>query len=549
MDFWPKRWGGRNFDGDKGLGTVQALGLPFSKQVNGNTTARKIGEFSETVIEEEYPAYYATGIVKLGAAIRIESREAEDYKNVFTRYGRTVYFPVGAEKFVNIGSVFTGTVNDVLTGSGPGIAVQADRYTITTSFYRSRTGRTGIASSYTGHFARYPVQGPGAGDDAPFSADYGILLRETPVGYGDGEQSWFASIFTTWSEALGTDGHGYIIAGLGMQRGNSKDGGVATGIGRPGGAEKCAILPCCVQTIAPDSFVILAACLFTPDPNNAGYQGGDFLLYKTTDRGDTFTVATIPEMKVELPAAPAVDASPPPLRPRSQLICRLNNALLNASKSAAITVLTPDIWLCSYVTYKQVSGNWKNVGQIWRTEDAGSTWSLVAFPALLDESDPPRAARIEHAAYLGQGRVIAKTRDGLLGHDHEWSLIRSDDFGATWTCLPKVGFPESAEHSADTGWFKVLRLRTDTKTSIVTLTVWGGESYDLYESKTDGTDWVKVARLARSDERYSMEVDETILGDESFKQLVYLGTEDEPAPLSIETPWRFDRDTPYEEEA
>lgn len=557
MDFWPKRWGGRNFDGDKGLGTVQTLGLPFSKQVNGDTTARKIGEFSETVIEEDGPAYFISGNLRKGGIQRYETWAAEDYKQSFSRYAGVIYAPIGKDQFVDATQAIPQPY-DLSGGSdfgeypvvnGENFTTFSRRYALTLAFFKGRAGRsTAVSGDVVVRDVQYAESALGGGDGEFDGFNVLSRYRETPSGFGpDMPPGWF---LVTHAWGVSTDDWSAKISDLRVIRA-TREGATEFNIPRLSGTEGKPLALAALTTIGPQSYYMLASLLFSPRRYaGAAYSGGDVLFYKSADNGATWQVGTIPAIKANLPSPPTTRS--PGATPEGYLYwpkdykCDLNTALLNISVSTIITVVSPSVMVVALVQYKDVSGTMVPQGEMYRSADGGLSYSQIAFPSLL-EDNPGEPVRIENMVYLGQNRLLAKTRSPGYGTDNLWNIIRSSDGGATWTCVPKAGLPTgAAPTSFFTGHFKVIAKRTSTKAGRVVLPVWGGGSYDLYESRDDGINWLRVSRLAPSEEAFRMEDDlADAVSDNNFGQLRVLGPEDSPSPLSIESPWRFDASRPY----
>jgi len=162
--------------------------------------------------------------------------------------------------------------------------------------------------------------------------------------------------------------------------------------------------------------------------------------------------------------------------------------------------------------------------------------------------------RIQGAAYLGNGVVLAKKSSGHAGiygslhptfpdpanvaTGHDVSFMRSLDFGVTWTEFVPFGFDSSMQNQYF-GDLITHQAQTENSQGSVLTTSWDGTSYHVYESKDLGDTWQKRARLAKPDTFRRMDSWRPGDGGRHFGELRQVGTRIRPVDVSV--PNRYKR--------
>lgn len=333
-------------------------------------------------------------------------------------------------------------------------------------------------------------------------------------------------------------------------------------------------------TVTPAVWIGMGGVFWTPTPTGAStYFGGDLVFYKTTDAGASWTISgplAVPTLTFNI----GLDATPPTSDRAEGYGCRRNLGIAAACNFAQWCIVTPDIYVVSFPTYGPYDAQFvgdvnvpnfydQNTGKAfnaswYRTTNGGTSWNPVDPVTLIEtqlagwaEFDP-QLYMPRDMTYLGNGVLVGIVRAGLtdarnkgagnLSPQLVWNLIRSVDYGATWTCIPKVGLPAAALWCQMVGTFKVQTKRTSATPGSVLLTIWGGDGYYVYESIDGGLSWRQDSLLAKSRTFYPMDVPGdfyTVLDGSSvtwsanFRNLQIAGTDDAPALLDPVTPWRF----------
>ena len=361
-----------------------------------------------------------------------------------------------------------------------------------------------------------------------------------------------------------------------------------------------------ITVITPTTWVLLTGAYISPltvAPDVlTGYWGGYIGLFTTKDAGQTWPITTIfslpprinedriPALCFNFPLRPA-DGVPPNVYVEGQYVCALNVCVAHMMSTKEICVISPTTWLMSYGYYGAVRAadgvpdNGFNLylpttstdfaaprgfcSRLVRTTDAGVTWTQVAPPTLLETvTGWPQYSRqyyiFRSVTYLGAGFMIAKIRASIddvvtlnpsynpLGGPLVLNFAVSADYGATWTCVPRVGFPAAATGPMHFGFFKVLRVKKRTGDAgtytpgLVVIPVWGGDGFYLYQSVDDGLSWTKAALMAKSEKFQPMDIVRTPLDDgggvrgQNFAVYQYTGPPNANVAPYVEAPWRTD---------
>lgn len=499
---------------------------------------------------------YATGYRRQDSVEIFETRVSANAAANFTKSSAVIYTPIGANRYLFVTpaatSFYSVSYDGIVSGQPFSLVGTTRDKTYSVAKGRSGTAIPGYVAAISGTLQPFlAFTGAGslesipAGSETPSSSgNNDISTRGSASGYGAGTEPDFLILENLPSVTKDAWNRDVFTPGFLRTTGATGGGGylprISSNAFQP-------MLASAIVVMSPTSWAFVVCLLFSPRPQNDLYSGGDVLVYTTTDNGDTYSINSISAIKTNLPAEPPTRN--PALTPEGYLYwpkdydCTLNAALSNIALFTTSAVVSPTSFVLFTCNYKIVDGVYKNAGEIYLTTDSGATFTSVEFPPLIENKDPVQPVRVENAVYLGGGKLLAKTRSGVFGSDNVWNIIRSVDYGETWVCVPKVGFPESAQFSFHTGHFKVIKAKSGATEATVVLPVWGGDGYYVYLSKDAGSSWEQGARIAPSEEAYRMESDLTdAVPDFNFGRIVFAGP---TVPLSVETPWRFDRSRTY----
>lgn len=173
--------------------------------------------------------------------------------------------------------------------------------------------------------------------------------------------------------------------------------------------------------------------------------------------------------------------------------------------------------------------------------------------------------RVQSAVYLGQGVVLAKRSSGhaalygsdhwvpaididpaafeklLDDSDHDITFIRSTDSGATWAEITPTGFDNTGKNQYF-GDLVTHKAATVDDMGSVLISAWDNtkQAYYVYESKDQGSTWVRRGKLAKPDEFRRVDSWRPGDGGGHFGELRPVGTKTRPVDVSI--PTRYKRD-------
>lgn len=298
-----------------------------------------------------------------------------------------------------------------------------------------------------------------------------------------------------------------------------------------------------VGVITPTRWRILGAQLCTPiEAGGTGLNGQVFIL-ATEDGGDTWSRVTVPALEVNMPAPP----SPNILYPTYGSD---RNDWLEAMFDGVWCVFTPEISVLA--TPSRVPGGTREL-RLHRSTDTGIVFSLITTPTFSDPNSTHATDQDPHTfEYLGMGVGLLTTlfHDNVTNEDH-WNLLRTTDYGATWTSVNKANLPPVA--SWQVGELRCERKKTATKSAKVYLPTASGTDYALWVSNDDGLTWSVETRVTTSDiaGRYNGVLDARTVQDErshNFAILQNFGNDTVRGVLSVSQPWRFDDRITYEAE-
>lgn len=329
--------------------------------------------------------------------------------------------------------------------------------------------------------------------------------------------------------------------------------------------------------------------------------GGYVIFYRTNDGGVTWNLTQDANnlfsdgaFNFNFPRQipPAVNHNVPPWIAPEDAPGQRNGAVQTAATTMQLCVITPTIWIASYVYFGfgsapsisdfGVDWEWMIDGlphcvfqsRLLRTTDGGNNWTAITAPALIETqllwpTDSLQCYVFRDMTYCGNGVVIAKIRAGTRdyfdtalfpafpdrggGAPLTWNLARSMDYGVTWACVPKNGIPAAPGSDARyIGRFCVVKKATGNPAggqnpATILMTCWedATSAYYVYVSRDNGDSWNKGALITKSDEFQPMD----IVGygnfgpvqsqQESWRFLEYTGDDVNPAPVSMVQPWRF----------
>lgn len=333
-----------------------------------------------------------------------------------------------------------------------------------------------------------------------------------------------------------------------------------------------------IIVITPKRWVTLAAFSWE-NTSPYGYLGGKTSLFKTEDGGLSWTDgrSNDPSYAAFTNGFPLITDFVSPTNWYT-----LNRVLGFAIANQEWAVATPNIFMVSYpywtltpATITVPNAGYNNgssfigcgfAAKMVRTTDGGNSWAEVPYPTLLETvtswgQSSYQIYLFTRVTYLGGGFMIAQIRASLWDQyavpvDPQdetlvWNLAVSNDYGASWTCIPKVGIPDIAKSQPRyVGVFKVLKkvVRDPAggfKAGLVVLTLWGGDGYYLYSSTDNGASWKKACLMAKSESFRQMgfcsahgaAVQENGF---NFNDIYYTGTPQSTVPVAVETPWRYD---------
>jgi hypothetical protein len=147
-------------------------------------------------------------------------------------------------------------------------------------------------------------------------------------------------------------------------------------------------------------------------------------------------------------------------------------------------------------------------GGLWRSADAGVTWTRVSSlnenPAITSIAQDKRPGHTNTWYYsTGEGVGTSASASGAyyLGN----GVYKSTDGGLTWTALPATvtGTPQTFDHALDIT-FKVVTDRSDTVNDVVYVACYGA----VYRSSNGGTSW-SLDRGGSSPSSYFSDVEVT----------------------------------------
>lgn len=187
------------------------------------------------------------------------------------------------------------------------------------------------------------------------------------------------------------------------------------------------------------------------------------------------------------------------------------NSALSLTMSTMKLVAMPDDWfLMFFRLYCDDSGTFRWRSRIARFRVSGGLTGAL----IVDDALPSDVSGIyyQSAVHLGENYVLAKKVLGFNGIDFDTKLERSDDGGLTWTELPFMGIHAPAKNQY-LGDLTVHTPRKDGEPGIVLMTAWDATAlaYYVYESKNDGTSWVRRGRIYKPNT--FRRVDSMVVGD------------------------------------
>lgn len=217
------------------------------------------------------------------------------------------------------------------------------------------------------------------------------------------------------------------------------------------------------------------------------------------------------------------------------------NAALSVTMTTMKTVALPDDWMLVFFRLYCDDAGVKR----WRSRIARFQYSGGLTGALVvDEELPSDADGIyyQSAVHLGENHVLAKKVLGFNGIDFDAKLSRSTDGGLTWEEMPFIGIHAPAKNQY-LGDLTVHASRKDGEPGIVLMTAWDATAlaYYVYESRNDGTSWVRKGRIYKPDT--FRRVDSMVVGDGggNFETLVPGPNPARPVDITI-----LDRYSPAE---
>lgn len=175
------------------------------------------------------------------------------------------------------------------------------------------------------------------------------------------------------------------------------------------------------------------------------------------------------------------------------------NARLGIMLSSVTFVVLPEDWvLAFYRVYCDDSGTLRWRSRMVKFRASGG----LSITRVLDEALPTdqSGTYYQSAIHLGENAVLAKKVIGFGGTDFDVNLVRSYDGGATWETLPMLGFNTVAKNQFF-GDLLVHKARKDGEPGVILMNAWDAtaQAYYTYESKNDGTSWVRRGRIYKPD--------------------------------------------------
>lgn len=590
----PKLWNGASPAGEGESRALERIDAPYLTSVGIDHVAHKKGHFREVHKTGEEDILFVDGLRKKRGAYQRASTGSPHYKRSFSQavnfsgeYTDMWQTYIGQGRYI---CFETRYLNEPMAPS----ALVYYTAAIGINFVAGQWWYDGLLS--VGHGRRrahgdkllvvdgYDIDYTAfESDPRPVVRRWGLRCGPSRYGGEDGVRA-----FVTFGAEVGsTDRFGRPLADIAYGETDGTEDGSSISLLPRGAvlADKPLVPPPTFTVIEPGRWIVMVGALYAPTPTlppPSGYTGGHLAIYRTDDAGENWSVATPAALQVGQPASPSSSGTIDYRR----YSCALNTSLAIATEEQVWCVLTPEILLLAYPYFGVAVGEAVpvfNAGtqdsahkpqfRLARSADSGATFANITLPPLL-EPNPYSGFKLDSngavalsMVYLGRGVVLLS----LVGFGPSnqvsqyftseagwpWNLLRSTDYGETWEAVPKVGLPESVLKAEHVGRFKVLEVKrkkgTVEKPGLVVLPVWGGEDegFVLYASKDDGSSWQRASRLTRSDAATPMGANGDVEGIQwinSFSDVTYAGTRALPAPVSVETPWRFDEREQYEVE-
>jgi hypothetical protein len=197
---------------------------------------------------------------------------------------------------------------------------------------------------------------------------------------------------------------------------------------------------------------------------------------------------------------------------------------------------------------------------------SGLSYPIELSPVVMEhidfiENNGTGFPRIQSAVYLGNGIVLAKRSSGhaalygtlhwasvdpenleklLEPTDHDVVFMRSTDEGVTWADLAPVGFSNGGKNQ-HFGDLITHKLATVDAPGSVLISAWDNTAlaYCVYESKDNGSSWVRKSKLAKPDGFRRVDSWRPGDGGGHFGELRPVGTKTRPVDVSV--PDRYKR--------